>query len=127
VREDPGTQQQVVPGRVTAEETVESPTANLVLPKGWVRKVPRNVAHPSVKNTEVLVFQNTKSVVVGDLTEGAQGQKLYMKGDGFTTLQVTERILTFAGTALLLAADKMYLFVGIENDAKEIIWYQVGV
>lgn len=102
-----------VPTRVTEERIVEAPQTNLILPKRFVRKV--RGATPSVLNTEELICANSGAVTVTDFTEGADGQHLYVRGDGFATAQFGAKIKTNTGADKLLAADKFYHFVRFEN------------
>lgn len=102
------------PTRVTEERIIEAPQTNLVLPKKFVRRTSKDTS-PEVLNTEELICGNTAALTITDFEQGAEGQHLYVLGDGFTTLTHGAKIKTNTAADKLLAADKFYHFVRFNN------------
>ena len=73
---------------------------------------------PSVQNVRVWKAQGTV-VTVTDFDNGAEGQVLFILGDGDTTISHNANIKTNTGANKLLAADRLYIFVHIDG-----IWYE---
>lgn len=104
-----------VPTRVTEERIVEAPQTNLVLPKRFVKNIAKGDSTPSVKNVEELICGNTATVLITDFDEGADGQHLFVLGDGFTTVQNGAKIKTNTGADKMMAVDRFYHFVRFNN------------
>lgn len=105
----------ITPTRVVSEHVVETPASPLVLDKAFIRRLKKSDTTPSVLNTEACVCQNTGAVTVTDFSEGATGQHLYMRGDGFTTVANNANIKTNTGANKLLVVDKFYHFVNFSG------------
>lgn len=116
--------QRILPERVVGEVIIEAPQSETVLGKRFVKNLKKSDTTPDVSNTEVCRAKNTGAVTVTNFTGGADGQRLWILGDGFTTLQHGTNIFTFAAANLLLLANKVYALVGYLNVAGKVIWYQ---
>jgi len=101
----------ITPERKTSEIISEAPATHLVLDKSFVRKLKKSDTTPSVLNTELCIAQNTGAVTVTDFLEGAEGQHLYILGDGFTTVADNTKIFTNTGANKLLATELFYHFI----------------
>lgn len=108
--------------RVEAETVFEAPITHLVLPKQFVGKVKKTVTTPSVKNVERFITENSAPVTITDFLDGQDGQRLWILGDGQTTLDHGTKMFMAGGADLLLAADKVYNFIRMNGK-----WYQTGV
>lgn len=73
---------------------------------------------PKVDNVHTLVFQNTGAITVTNLLHGSNNQTLVVLGDGFTTIQHNANVKNASAANLLLAANKCYMYICIQN-----VWY----
>ena len=110
-----------IPVRTTQEQISETARAPVALDKTFIRRLLKSSTTPSVRNTEVCIAQNTAPVTVTDFTEGADGQRLYVLGDGQTTVQDGAKIKTNTGANKLLDLDIVFLFFHINA-----VWYEGG-
>lgn len=77
--------------------------------------VPALTTIPDVLNLSVIVFKNTAPTTVTNFTSGAQYQSISVRGDGFTTISNNATIKTNTGVNKLLAANRMYKFILIDE------------
>lgn len=110
----------VLPERIVREEFFEAPLAHLVLPKYFVGQFPKVNATPPVLNVERWKFVNTAPFLVTDFKKGQEGQRLYILGDGQTTLQHGVNILMVSGTNTLLINGRVYYFIRLLGKWREI-------
>lgn len=110
----------IVPERVTSEKVVEAPQTHLSLDRAFVRRLTKTDTTPSVRNTELCLTQNTGAVTVTDFLDGAEGQHLYILGDGHTTVADNTKIFTNTGANKLLAADLFYHFIRFNG-----VWVEI--
>ena len=108
------------PTRVTDEIIFEQPVSFVRLPKMYVAKIKAGETTPSVKDLIRFTTQNTSPLTVTNLLDGADGQEIIIVGDGNTTLQHGTHIFNDSGANLLLAVNKAYSYLRI-NDK----WIQV--
>lgn len=108
------------PLRVLGEVQLDAPIIPGVLEKRFTGNVIKSSLTPSVKNVENWIAKNTGAVTVTNFLDGQEGQRLYILGDGFTTLQHGTKIFMQGGANLLLASSKAYMFVRLSS-----AWYQI--
>lgn len=70
---------------------------------------------PDVLNLSVIVFKNTVPVTVTNFTGGTQYQSISVRGDGFTTISNNATIKTNTAANKLLAVNRMYKFILIDE------------
>lgn len=100
--------QQNLPERVPSEQVQEAPITELSLPKGFVRSL--SGVTPSVANARILLCKNAGATTVTDLTNGANGQRIHIIGDGNTTISNNAKIKTNTGANKLLTNGLVYRF-----------------
>lgn len=88
------------------------------LPKTVIDTFQAGDAAPSVNGIEVIQCNSTV-VTITNFTKGFSSQKLYVKGHPNTTIANNTNIKTNTGSNKVLVADRLYLFVNI-ND----VWYE---
>lgn len=96
--------------RIRGEVHFEDMTSRNVLEKQYVQPLTMLSTTPSVLNKRIFQAINIGPVTVTDFTFGAQGQRIYILGDGFTTIQNGVLIFTNTGANKLLAVNKVYKF-----------------
>lgn len=112
-----------LPEIVTQEKIVESPASQVVLEQRHVGKFLKADTTPDVHDVEHWKCQNVVPVTITNFEHGQEGQHLYIKGDGQTTLKHGVSIFMSGGADLLLAALTVYHFVGYKSTPLK--WYQV--
>lgn len=80
----------------------------------------KTLATPSVRNVKVFRSPNG-AVSVTNFLDGIPGQPLYILGNGNLTLVHGTKIKTSTGANKVLAANRLYLLVLIDN-----VWYEVA-
>lgn len=111
----------ILPERVTREQIAEAPITQLVLEKRFVGKLKIADTTPDVPNVEHWDAQNVGAVTVTNFLRGQDGQHLYIRGDGQTTLQHGTSIFTNTGANKLLANNLIYHLVRRAGK-----WYEVA-
>lgn len=91
----------------------------LVLPTSYISELPPTDTTPTVANCLVYKCIATAPITVTNFTEGAEGQSIRIKGDGFTTIKNNTTIKTNTGADKLLAATKVYTLTLIDG-----VWYE---
>ena len=79
-----------------------------------------STATPNVAGNTNLLANNTSAVTVTAFNGGVNGQKLLIRGDGFTTLANNATINPASGSNLLLASGTWYRFIRVEG-----VWVQL--
>src|SRR3954465_12953867 len=97
--------------RTESEQVVNAQATRNVLEKQFVRWAKLLDTTPTVENVSRLKFRNTTAVLVTDFERGQEGQALDILGDGFTTIENNDRIVTSDGADLLLEEGVTYRFV----------------
>lgn len=90
-----------------------------VLPKTPVDKFKPADTTPSVLNINLWIANNSGAVTITQFDDGADGQRIVILGDGFTSVANNAKIKTSTGAAKLLAANSIYRFTYILN-----VWYE---
>lgn len=85
------------------------------LPKTPVDKFKPTDTTPSVLNCNLWICQNIGAVTVTNFLNGADGQRIHILGEGFTTIANNANIKTNTGANKLLAANKVYRFTYFNN------------
>ena len=109
-----------LPFRVEDEVRFDAAPAFAALDKRSFSTIQKAAVTPSVKNCEFWQAQNTGAVTITNFIDGQPGQRLYILGDGQTTLQHGTKMFMQGGADLLLAASRMYLLVYLNS-----AWYQI--
>ena len=108
------------PTRIEGEVQFDAATTSSVLEKRFTGRLTKASTTPSVKNCENWITQNTGAVTVTNFTEGQDGQRLHIVGDGQTTLKHGTKMFMQGGADLLLATNKAYMLLRING-----FWYQI--
>lgn len=74
-----------------------------------------NVATPNVSNGKVFKASGA-TITVTNFLGGADGQGIYIKGDGTTTIANNTSIKTNIGSNKLLSVNRMYHFIYFNSD-----------
>lgn len=115
----PGTPQQV-----HDELHVEAPIRHIVLPVQYLGELEVS-ATPSVLNVNHWKTKATAPITITDFDKGQNGQTIFVKGDGFTTVSHNANIKTNVEMAKLLTAGRVYQFTAIFDDVlNKNIWYE---
>lgn len=101
------------------QEFIRDRQSFLVLPEVYINDMPPANTTPSVLNCLVHRFINTGAVTVTNFIDGASGQTIKIKGDGFTTVKNNTTIKTNTAADKLTAAYKIYTFTLISG-----VWYE---
>lgn len=89
-----------IPFRTVAEQNIEAPATHLVLDKEFIMKLPAGYEKPSVKN--LTKFRaNGGTDIIQNFTDGQEGQRISIIGDGTTTVQANANIKRPFGTGVL--------------------------
>ena len=96
---------------------LNNPTFN-ILPKKFISTLTAS-ATPSIHNVEIWKSPATP-VTVTNFLNGAEGQSLYILGNGNATITNNASIKTSTGANKVLAANKVYHFKLIDA-----VWYEV--
>jgi hypothetical protein len=70
---------------------------------------------PSVANLETWIAANTGAITITNFMKGSVSQRLYILGDGFTSVANNTTIKTNTGAVKLLAVNKVYRFTLFNN------------
>lgn len=110
---------------ITGEQRHEDMQSRNVLEKQIVNTIKSN-ATPNVLNRKFFELINTGANVITDFINGAPGQRIYLLGDGFTTLEHGTFIFTNTGVDKLLLADIVYklTFFEIDGSPKSHKWVE---
>src|SRR5436190_7162545 len=112
--------------RTESEQVVNAQATRNVLEKQFVRWAKLLDPTPSVENVSRLKFRNTTAVLVTDFERGQEGQALDILGDGFTTVENNDRIVTSDAADLLLKEGVTYRFVHFSPTKRYLdgAWHQ---
>jgi hypothetical protein len=94
--------------KVSGEVHFEDMVSRNVLEKQSIQ--PLRGPTPSVLNRKVFELDNTSPVTITDFLRGSPGQRLYILGDGNTTIEDGVFIFTNTGSNKLLVPDTVYKF-----------------
>lgn len=98
------------------EQTVfNTPVLFAALPLRNSDKFPLGADKVSVANIEAFTTANTGAITVTEFQKGFIGQRIFILGDGFTTIQNNATIKTNTGADKLLDANKVYRFTNFNN------------
>lgn len=115
------------PEQISRELQIEAPQKHLILPNYFTGQFPRGVTTPVANNVERWHFENTSPVSVTDFLEGQNGQRLYLLGDGQTTLiHNVNKIWLFGEANKLLQLGKVTYLVRMKNVWREIFGGTAG-
>lgn len=102
--------------KVFEEEVIFDNVASFnVLPKTPVDKFKPTDVTPSVLNCNNWICTNVGAITVTNFKNGADGQRLHILGEGFTTIANNANIKTNTGANKLLLANKVYRFTLFAN------------
>lgn len=96
--------------RILGETQVEDMQTRHVLEKQFVSSLTTGSTTPDVLNKKIFELGNVGAITVTDFINGAPGQRIYILGDGFTTIQHGILIFTSTGANKLLVANTVYTF-----------------
>lgn len=94
--------------RIKGEVHFEDVVSRNVLEKNDVQ--PLRGTLPNVLNRRFFECDNTNPITITDFSNGAPGQRLYVLGDGNTTIEHGTFIFTNTGVDKLLDQNKVYKF-----------------
>lgn len=109
--------------RVDDEVVFEAPSTQLALPKTFVGSVKKDTSVISVRNINTLQLKNTQATLVTDFIDGMEGQSISILGDGFSSIQNGNNIVTNSGGDKLLETNKVYRFTRFKIGIT-LKWYE---
>lgn len=104
---------------ITQDQQINSRTIYSTLPDENVSESKGDTV-PDISNNTFLVFKNTGALTISNFTGGLDGRKIYLLGDGFTSLDNNATIKTSTGAIKLLGLH-LYILVSYQN-----IWYELN-
>jgi len=109
---------QINPATVSDRVQVEAPIAPLTLPIQFYNQLTQNTTTPSVKNVQRVKAANIAPITLTNFTDGQEGQEIIVKGDGFTSVDISSTLAPTGGLHLL-DANAIYRFVLLDG-----IWHE---
>lgn len=107
---------------VRGETQIEDMQARHVLEKQFVQ--PLKGTLPDVLNRKTFELGNTEATTITDFKNGAPGQRIYLLGDGFSTIEHGTLIFTSTGANKLLEEDKVYTFTFFKDGLNSHKWVE---
>lgn len=95
--------------QISGETRIEDMQSRNVLEKQYIQKI-FGTTTPNVLNKVIFELTNSAPITVTDFLNGAPGQRIYLLGDGNTTIENGTLIFTNTGADKLLDNNKIYTF-----------------
>lgn len=107
----------MLPDRIVGEQTIEAPQTRSQLDKEFPLRWTSGDTTPDVTNLTRFIANNNGTITQFD--NGADGQIIWILGDGLTTVANNANIVRSGDPVLTL--DSIYVFVRIEG-----VWYEIN-
>lgn len=104
---------------ITEKQLFSGGVQFLTIPENTPQKFIAGDTTPSVLNQSFWIANNGSPLTITQFEDGAQCQRIYILGDGNTTIANNSSIKTNTGANKLLAVDKIYTFTSING-----VWYE---